>query len=296
MRKTNNNSVTTSAIAVLTSNTSLTSPTKEALHNELQMKAAASRLELEKDDYENVIPSNMKAQTPPGNLNDVCFGCEGGCSDAMCGSRRAATLAIQASAGMGGVGTVGSGVSSRSGSCSSSSGCNPASSRSSQSSRHGDSLTNRLSYSSSRLASSHNKLNNITTTATTTNTTDTNENDGDTEENGNSQSDSALPSHAVDSTDIICAHVTHISSSGQGPRTTKRLHSVESCDEKPPVHQAKLTQQISLCMPEYASTAAAARPTMLTERRSSESCPRTHRVSTENTSIFNIVYIVYTYP
>ena len=264
MRGTNKNTIISSALHSALSS-SLTSPTKVALHNELEMKAAASRLELEKDIYENVIPSNMKAQTPPGNnLNDVCFGCEGGCSDVTCASRRAAILAIQATAGIAVVESVSGGV-NRSGSCSSSSGSNHSSSRSSQGSRHGD-VTNQ--HDTAQLC--QNTTNNIIT-ATTTTTSDTNDNGNETE-NGNSHSGSTLPVR-----DILCVSQLPPILPPQGNmcrRTSKRLHSVESCDEHPDSH-VKLTEQMSLCMHESATTASG----LSMERRASGLGARTHRVS-----------------
>jgi len=75
------------------------SPTKEALHNELESKRVASHHQ----DGSNVTPSSLKhlshqdcclhdSELNHRNLNDVCFGCDGGCSDATCSSKRSSRV------------------------------------------------------------------------------------------------------------------------------------------------------------------------------------------------------------
>jgi mitogen-activated protein kinase kinase kinase 13 len=92
------------------------SPTKEDLHRELEMKTSASQCredsmvkpsrfkhlgpgtavremsisrireydESDSEDKENKAP---KPHSPPGNMNDVCFGCDGKCDDKKCNSK-----------------------------------------------------------------------------------------------------------------------------------------------------------------------------------------------------------------
>ena len=76
----------------------LKSPTKEALHDELEEKCAA----IHQRDGVHFTPSSLKTVSGGNqiyrrsldevqnarNLNDVCFGCDGGCSDTMCSSKR----------------------------------------------------------------------------------------------------------------------------------------------------------------------------------------------------------------
>jgi len=88
-----------------TTSPTVQSPTKDALHQELELKTAA----INHKDGTHVTPSSLKHLSseealsrreddgtlgPPHihasskNLNDVCFGCNGGCSDVTCSSKR----------------------------------------------------------------------------------------------------------------------------------------------------------------------------------------------------------------
>jgi mitogen-activated protein kinase kinase kinase 13 len=91
------------------------SPTKDALHEELHAK----QLQLQRADPRDVSPGVFKYLGPGtavreyksndehefgchkcsrdlthSNLNDVCFGCEGGCSDNMCSSQRSSKVSL----------------------------------------------------------------------------------------------------------------------------------------------------------------------------------------------------------
>ncbi|CAH1790141.1 unnamed protein product [Owenia fusiformis] len=98
--------------------TAIKSPTKEALHNELETK----KIELRHVDISQVNATTFKylgpstairekdtdSDSPIGqvklrericedrNLNDICFGCDGGCSDATCSSKRSSRLSADA--------------------------------------------------------------------------------------------------------------------------------------------------------------------------------------------------------
>ncbi len=86
------------------------SPTKEALHRELTSKTAA----INHKDGTVVTPSSLKGIPTPldsdaeslasaihnaRNLNDVCFGCDGDCSDMTCGSKRSSRGEIESTLG-----------------------------------------------------------------------------------------------------------------------------------------------------------------------------------------------------
>jgi mitogen-activated protein kinase kinase kinase 13 len=91
------------------------SPTKDALHEELHAK----QLQLQRADPRDVSPGVFKYLGPGtavreyksndehefgchkcsrdlthSNLNDVCFGCEGGCSDNICSSQRSSKISL----------------------------------------------------------------------------------------------------------------------------------------------------------------------------------------------------------
>ena len=93
---------------------SVMSPTKDALHHELEAKTAV----LQEMGEMHITPSQLKYFGPgtairelstsqdedqdtffhkhvpidSKNLNDVCFGCDGGCSDATCSSKRSSRI------------------------------------------------------------------------------------------------------------------------------------------------------------------------------------------------------------
>lgn len=94
------------------------SPTKDALHEELHAK----QMQLQRADPRNVIPGvfkylgpgtavreyksndehefgckNCDGNSTTKNLNDVCFGCEGVCSDTMCSSKSASRISLDES-------------------------------------------------------------------------------------------------------------------------------------------------------------------------------------------------------
>ena len=206
------------------------SPTKDALHNELEMKAAVLRLSQENIDA-NMIPSGMKAQQSVAA--DVCFGCVGDCSDATCGSKKAAELAIQ-------VGVMKSASKADFQSKTSKSALDADSGDTPGSS---NSFTPTSSSPESRRSSFQ----------TANKTTDTNENEDTTEEeNGNHGS-------LRSSTHASYTRSTPFTSSIRSKRIMDDESIYPSKQHSPcqrPGRIALKHQQSSLCMPEYASTAA----------------------------------------